>query len=107
MFTLRPDGTILLGDSHSYDTTMPPFQEEWMTDRVIEEISGILGAPLRLQQRWQGVYASSPQTSLLMDDLDDHTRAVSVTSGIGMTMSFGIAAHTFEAWGVDKVSSAV
>ena len=107
MFTLRPDGTVLLGDSHSYDITMPPFQEEWVTDRIIEEISGILGAPLRLQQRWQGIYASSPQTSLLMEDIDAYTRAVSVTSGIGMTMSFGIAARTFESWGVDRVSAAV
>ncbi|WP_209369975.1 TIGR03364 family FAD-dependent oxidoreductase [Brevibacterium renqingii] len=107
MFTLRPDGTVLLGDSHSYDITMPPFQEEWITDRIIEEISGILGARLHLQQRWQGVYASSPQTSLLMEDIDEHTRAVSVTSGIGMTMSFGIASRTFESWGVDRVSATV
>lgn len=99
MFTLRPDGSVLLGDSHVYDITMPPFQEEWITDRIVEEISGIIGAPLRLKERWQGVYASSPQTSLLIEDLDESTRAVSVTSGIGMTMSFGLAAHSFDTWG--------
>lgn len=104
MFTRRPDGTVLLGDSHVYDITMPPFQEEWITDRIIAEISQILGAPLRLSQRWQGIYASSPKTSLLMEDLDDRTRAVTVTSGIGMTMSFGIAAHTFELWGADRIA---
>lgn len=107
MFTMRPDGTVLLGDSHVYDITMPPFQEERITERIIREISDLLDSPLELTQRWQGVYASSPLTSLLMEDLDRHTRTVSVTSGIGMTMSFGIAAHTFELWGVDRVGSSV
>ncbi|RBP65083.1 FAD dependent oxidoreductase TIGR03364 [Brevibacterium sanguinis] len=107
MFTMRPDGTVLLGDSHSYDITMPPFQEEWITDRIIEEISGIIGAPLRIRQRWQGIYASSPHTSLLMEDIDEHTRAVSVTSGIGMTMCFGTAARTFESRGASVAAPAV
>ncbi len=106
MFTLRPDGTVLLGDSHSYDLTMPPFQEEWITNRIIAEISGILGARLEIRQRWQGIYASSPQTSLLIEDIDEHTRAISVTSGIGMTMCFGVAAQTYENWGA-SVAAAV
>lgn len=96
MFTRRPDGTLLLGDSHVYDITMPPFQEEWMTDRLVGEISTIIGRPLEVTQRWQGVYASSPQTALLVEDVDDVIRCISVTSGIGMTLSFGLAATTLD-----------
>lgn len=96
MFTRRPDGTVLLGDSHVYGTTIAPFQDEWWTTRLVDEISKILGAELKVTQRWQGVYASSPLTSLLTEDVDAKTRVITVTSGIGMTMSFGIAAETIQ-----------
>ncbi len=96
MATRRPDGTLLLGDSHVYARTMPPFQDEPITDRLVAEMSRILGAPLPIVQRWQGVYAKSPQTSLLVQDIDPVTRCITVTSGIGMTLSFGIAAQTLD-----------
>lgn len=66
MFTRRPDGTLLLGDSHVYGNTVDPFLDEWWTDRLVGEISKVLGAPLQITQRWQGVYASSALTSLLV-----------------------------------------
>lgn len=96
MFTRRPDGTVLLGDSHVYGQTIGPFQDEWMTTRLVGEIEKILGTRLTVTQRWQGIYASSPLTSLLREELDSSTTAITVTSGIGMTLSFGIAAETIE-----------
>jgi FAD dependent oxidoreductase TIGR03364 len=96
MFTRRPDGTILLGDSHVYGQTIGPFQDEWMTSRLVGEIEKILGTRLTVTQRWQGIYASSPLTALLREDLDSSTTAITVTSGIGMTLSFGIAAETIQ-----------
>ncbi|MDR6507635.1 TIGR03364 family FAD-dependent oxidoreductase [Arthrobacter oryzae] len=96
MFTRRPDGTVLLGDSHVYGQTIGPFQDEWMTSRLVREIEKLLGAPLTVTQRWQGIYASSPLTSLLVEDIDSTTTAITVTSGIGMTLSFGIAAETMD-----------
>lgn len=96
MFTRRPDGTLLLGDSHLHGNTVDPFLDEWWTDRLVGEISKVLGAPLQITQRWQGVYASSALTSLLVEEPDEQTRVVTVTSGIGMTMSFGIAAESID-----------
>ncbi|GAB3533246.1 TIGR03364 family FAD-dependent oxidoreductase [Arthrobacter tecti] len=96
MFTRRPDGTLLLGDSHVYGKTIDPFQEEWMTARLVREIEKILGTSLTVTQRWQGIYASSSLTSLLVEDIDPTTTAITVTSGIGMTLSFGIAAETVD-----------
>lgn len=96
MFTRRPDGTLLLGDSHVYGNTVDPFLDEWWTDRPVGEISKVLGAPLQITQRWQGVYASSALTSLLVEEPDEQTRVVTVISGIGMTMSFGIAAESID-----------
>ncbi|MET4619002.1 FAD dependent oxidoreductase TIGR03364 [Arthrobacter sp. 2762] len=94
MFTRRPDGTLLLGDSHVYGQTIGPFQDEWMTSRLVGEIERVLGTSLTVTQRWQGIYASSPLTSLLVEDINTTTTAITVTSGIGMTLSFGIAAET-------------
>ncbi|MBC9953744.1 TIGR03364 family FAD-dependent oxidoreductase [Leucobacter sp. cx-42] len=96
MFTRRPDGTLLLGDSHSYELTMPPFLEDQITDRLVSEISTIIGRPLEVTQRWQGVYASSSKTPLLIEDVTPAVRCLSVTSGIGMTLCFGLAAATLD-----------
>lgn len=93
MFARRPDGTVLLGDSHVYGSTVDPFLDDWWTDRLVGEIGKVLGTQLNVTQRWQGVYANSPLTSLLIDEVDDQTRVVTVTSGIGMTLSFGIGAQ--------------
>ena len=96
MFTRRPDGTVLLGDSHVYSDTMPPFMAAEITERLVREISTIIGRPLPIIQNWQGIYASSPQTSLLDEQVTSVIRTISVTSGIGMTLSFGIAAETLD-----------
>lgn len=49
-----------------------------------------------MTERWQGVYASSGRGPLLVRDMAPGVRAISVTSGIGMTLSFGLAAATFD-----------
>ncbi|MFJ9770508.1 TIGR03364 family FAD-dependent oxidoreductase [Kitasatospora sp. NPDC101157] len=97
MFTRRPDGTLLIGDSHHYDATTPPFVDERTYELLIDAVARVLGVPrLRILERWQGVYASSPRGPLLVRDLAPGVRAISVTSGIGMTLSFGLAAATFD-----------
>jgi len=98
MFTQRPDGTIIAGDSHLLDTTMAPFQAEETWDVLLDRIRRVLGAPrLEVVQRWQGVYASSPRHPYLIAEVDAGVTAVSVTSGVGMTISFGLAAKVFAA----------
>ncbi|MER5437978.1 TIGR03364 family FAD-dependent oxidoreductase [Streptomyces sp. NPDC002790] len=97
MFTRLPDGTVLVGDSHAYDATEIPFQDEATTELLLREASRVLGVPsVRVTERWQGVYASSPRGPLLIREVAPGVRAISVTSGIGMTLSFGLAAATFE-----------
>jgi FAD dependent oxidoreductase TIGR03364 len=97
MFTQRPDGSILAGDSHRYDLTMDPFQREQTTELLLARIASVLGVPsLRVVERWQGIYASSPQHPYLIAELSPAVTAVSITSGVGMTISFGVAAKTFD-----------
>lgn len=92
MLTRRPDGTLLIGDSHHYAETVDPFLDEDITDLLIAEAGRILGTDtLRVLQRWQGVYASSSVSPLLVHSPIPGVTAVSVTSGIGMTVAFGLA----------------
>lgn len=92
MFTQRPDGTLLLGDSHAYDSTASPFLSEETTNRLLRAAQGILGTgDLHLTERWQGIYASSEVAPLFIKDIGPGITAVSVTAGIGMTISFGLA----------------
>ena len=96
MFTQRPDGTIIAGDSHRSDDTMDPFLAEATTELLLRRIGEVLGeVNLRVVERWQGVYASSAQHPYLIADLGQGVSAVSVTSGVGMTISFGLAARAF------------
>ncbi|NEB77986.1 FAD-dependent oxidoreductase, partial [Streptomyces sp. SID14478] len=97
MFTRLPDGSVLVGDSHAYDDTEIPFQDEGTTALLLREAARVLGVPeVRVTERWQGVYASSARGPLLVQDVATGVRALSVTSGIGMTLSFGLAAATFD-----------
>ncbi|GAB3620732.1 TIGR03364 family FAD-dependent oxidoreductase [Glutamicibacter endophyticus] len=91
MYTQRPDGTFLLGDSHSYASTQPPFLQEDISNVLLGELAKVLPATEAPSERWQGVYASSTRGPLLIRDLRDGLTIVSVTSGIGMTIGFGLA----------------
>ena len=92
MFTQRPDGTLLLGDSHSYALTQPPFLTESTSDLLLQAAAQVLDVEaIHPTERWQGVYASSDVAPVLVRDITDSITLVSVTSGIGMTLSFGLA----------------
>ena len=98
MFTRRPDGTLLVGDSHHYGRTAPPFLDEQMSAQLLGGVSRILGVDhLQVLQRWQGIYASSGRTDVLRASHEPTVSSVTVTTGLGMTLAFGLAAQTLDA----------
>jgi FAD dependent oxidoreductase TIGR03364 len=91
MFTQRPDGGLLIGDTHERDRTLAPFRDEAWDELLLAEVAGLLGvASLRVRQRWYGEYASGDGEFLVAEPMPG-VRAVSVTTGIGMTTAFGLA----------------
>lgn len=91
MFTQLPDGSLTIGDTHHYSRTVDPYRPEDLDDLVLTETARLLGVPsLRVLERWRGVYASAPEPFLTATPVP-LTRAVSVTSGIGMTTALGLA----------------
>jgi len=91
MLTQRPDGSLVLGDTHHYERTHQPFDDEDVAELLLREGSRLLGATLTVRRRWRGIYAESPATDFLIAQPHPGTRVVSVTSGIGMTTALGIA----------------
>jgi FAD dependent oxidoreductase TIGR03364 len=91
MYAERPDGTLLVGDTHYRDVTVTPFQDEAAFELLVRLARDLFGREsLRVRQRWQGVYASAPHEFLRAAPLDG-VRVVSVTTGIGMTTGLGLA----------------
>ena len=70
MFTQRPDGGIVLGDTHHYALTHDPFDDETLAELLLTEGARLLGVShLTVRDRWRGVYATSAHTDFLDTDV--------------------------------------
>lgn len=96
MLTQRPDGRLVIGDTHHYGVTEDPFEDEASDELVLAEIGRLLGAPLTVRRRWRGVYASSTKAPFLVTEPIPDVTVASVTTGIGMTTALGLAKRTVE-----------
>ncbi|MBJ8343330.1 TIGR03364 family FAD-dependent oxidoreductase [Antrihabitans sp. YC2-6] len=96
MYTPQPDGSILVGDTHAKDVSTSPFQSEKGFAVLIEEAEKLFGAPLTVTERWQGVYSSAPAKEFLVEEPIAGVHVVTVTTGIGMTTSMGLAEESVE-----------
>ena len=102
MFTQRPDGDLVIGDTHSYDQVPDVFPAESWDALIVNKIRDLLDiGDFDVRYRWQGVYASASDPFLVAEP-SPGVHVVSVTSGIGMTTSFGLAADV-----VDQLSPAL
>jgi FAD dependent oxidoreductase TIGR03364 len=94
MLTQRPDGDLVVGDTHAYARTHHPVDppaSESLDELLLAETRALLGRDdVAVVHRWRGVYASAG-TEFLRARVAPGVMAVSVTSGIGMTTAFGLA----------------
>lgn len=96
MYTQRPDGGLIVGDTHYRGDGIEPFQGEPAFDALLALARELFGVrELRVRERWQGVYASAPEDFLVASPLRD-VRVVSVTTGIGMTTGLGLAERVID-----------
>lgn len=96
------DQGLLVGDSHAYSLSPEPFIDEDVAQLLLDKAMPLLGiARPIVKQRWLGRYADSPTTNLLLERPDSKTTVAVVTSGIGMTLSFGIAELVVEGGSVE------
>lgn len=95
MYAERPDGTLIVGDTHYRGSAIAPFQDEDAFRLLLALGNEAFGRPLTVRQRWQGVYATAPQEFLRVAPADG-IRVVAVTTGIGMTTGLGLAESVIE-----------
>jgi D-hydroxyproline dehydrogenase subunit beta len=94
-------GELTLGDSHEYGLAVNIFDDPAIDHLILDYAKSCLRVPtLEIAERWHGVYAKHPEHPYINVSPLPGVRVVAVTTGIGMTMSFGIAVQTFGEMGV-------
>jgi FAD dependent oxidoreductase TIGR03364 len=85
------DGSLVVGDSHHYDTADQPFDDAGVERLILQEYRRVCGSPAPpVRERWAGTYAVAPRRTLLLDAPEPRVRLVVVTSGIGASTGFAI-----------------
>jgi FAD dependent oxidoreductase TIGR03364 len=105
--TQSADGTLVVGDSHSYDDTVDPFMSARVEALILAEFEAALGlAPPPVVERWSGVHASIQDRIMFVDAPGPDTRLVMVTSGTGASTAFAIAEEVIgQLYGRDLTSA--
>jgi hypothetical protein len=85
------DGSLVVGDSHRYDTAALPFADERVYGLLFDEYRAVIGRPPPpVRERWTGTYAVADGGVVLIDAPSPRIRLVVVTSGIGASTGFAI-----------------
>lgn len=101
MATQRPDGRVVIGDTHHYERTLDPFDDETLDELLLDRFRRLFGVDsLRVRRRWRGVYAASELSPYLSASPRPGLVVASVTSGIGMTTALGFARDVLERHGI-------
>jgi FAD dependent oxidoreductase TIGR03364 len=101
MVSQTASGELTIGDSHEYGLAVNIFDIPAVNQLILDYAKQYLRVPtLRIAEQWHGVYAKHPDHAYLRLAPASGVRVVTVTSGIGMTMSFGIAEQTLREIGV-------
>ncbi|OZI48109.1 TIGR03364 family FAD-dependent oxidoreductase [Bordetella genomosp. 5] len=85
-----PHGELIVGDSHRYGADAPPFNDEAVDDAMLALASQALGAPLRVLERWQGVYGAHGPAPYSVMRADAQTTVAVMHSGVGMTVGLAL-----------------
>jgi FAD dependent oxidoreductase TIGR03364 len=94
----RLDGSLTIGDTHSYNEPFEFDVDEAPYDHLRARATELLGVPLpRTRRRWAGVYSQATGTELYhRSQMAPGVTLVTGPGGRGMTCSPAIAEQTFE-----------
>lgn len=96
MVSQNARGELTIGDSHEYGLAVNVFDDPSINRLILDYAGQYLRVPtLEIAEQWHGIYAKHPDHPYLSVSPIPGIRVVTVTSGIGMTMSFGLAELTF------------
>jgi D-hydroxyproline dehydrogenase subunit beta len=91
------DGSLIVGDSHEYGPSHDPFFSSEVEALMLQLAHAVLEIPQsRVLERWIGIYPQSESCEWFVDAPNARTRIVEVTTGNGMSTSFGLAEEVIE-----------
>jgi len=94
---------LTIGDSHEYALAVDVFDKPIVNQLILDYARQYLTVPtLQIAETWHGVYAKHPDHAYVRFTPLDGVHLVVVTTGVGMTMSFGIAEQTLHNAGVSR-----
>lgn len=94
-------GELTIGDSHEYGLTVDIFDKPAINRLILDYLREYVRVPsLEIAEQWHGVYSKHPDHAYVSFTPVQGVRIVTVTTGVGMTMSFGIAEQTLREAGV-------
>lgn len=90
-------GELTIGDSHEYALAVDIFDKPEVSRLILDYAREYLRVPtLEIGESWHGVYAKHLEHAYVSLTPIEGVRLVVVTSGLGMTMSFGIAEQSLQ-----------
>lgn len=91
------DGSLIVGDSHEYGAVHDPFFSSEVEALILQLAHSALRiSESRVLERWIGIYPQSESREWFVDAPDAETRVVQVTTGNGMSTSFGLAEEVID-----------
>jgi D-hydroxyproline dehydrogenase subunit beta len=91
------DGSLVVGDSHEYGPSHNPFFSSEVEALMLQLAHAVLAIPeSRVVERWIGIYPQSESCEWFVDAPNARTRVVQVTTGNGMSTSFGLAEEVLD-----------
>ena len=95
MVSANARGELTIGDSHEYGLAVDVFDKPAVNRLILNYARQYLRVPtLEIAETWHGVYAKHAERAYVVAAPVDGVRMVTITSGVGMTMSFGVAEQT-------------
>jgi D-hydroxyproline dehydrogenase subunit beta len=95
MVSQTSDRELTIGDSHEYGLVVDIFDKPEINRLILDYARNYLRVPtLEIAEQWHGVYAKHAENAYMTFSPAEGVQVVVVTTGIGMTMSFGIAEKT-------------
>ena len=91
------DGSLVVGDSHHYGASLPPFASAQVESLILAEMQRLLCLEkFHVEERWTGIYPSGMRDAFF-ETVMPSVHLVSVTSGTGMSTAFALAEDFFNA----------
>ncbi|WP_240647955.1 TIGR03364 family FAD-dependent oxidoreductase [Pararobbsia silviterrae] len=84
-----PDGSVIIGDSHDYNSDPMPFNDERVDRHLLDLAERLFDEPLAVVQRWQGVYGSRARHERPFSVLKASRGVTGVWMHTGVGMSVG------------------